>query len=84
MKLVELVEFYFTCILCECSLYRRFVLLRLFPLVGFAFVRLSNQTEQQKAMVDLNNTQLGAKVIKIRTAQPKETRIYPNYNQVFM
>ena len=38
---------------------------------GFAFVRFSDETEQQKSMIELNNTEVKGRRIKIRSAQPR-------------
>ncbi|XP_067948931.1 tRNA selenocysteine 1-associated protein 1-like [Watersipora subatra] len=43
---------------------------------GFAFVRFSDETEQQRSMIELNNTELLGRHIKIRSAQPRM-----NYNK---
>ena len=41
---------------------------------GFAFVEMTNDTESQKAIEKLNNTDINNRTISVQVARPKEER----------
>lgn len=47
---------------------------------GFGFVEMANQEEGERAIAELNGTELGGREIKVNEAKPREDRGRGGYN----